>query len=48
MPRFRHIAPMPHLEDHTFEADVNPDPSRFEEVPEKKAAKSAAPTTEEA
>ena len=48
MPRFRHIAPMPHLEDHEFDADVNPDPTRFEEIVRKsKAAPVAAESTEE-
>lgn len=46
MPRFRHKDPMPHLEDHEFDADDNPDPSRFEEVPAAKPAK-ATPQTEE-
>lgn len=39
MPLFRYIVPTSSGEDATYDFPTNPDPKRFEPVPEKKAAK---------
>ena len=47
MPLFRLIAPMPHLEDATFDFDVNPDPDRYESAEKPRSTKPAAQSASE-